>query len=354
MAEGALDQTFMTTVATMAGIPRSSQLRRICSELVDARRMFERRGWLDNPAGYHREPPPLDQFSTTRKRAWAMGTTIDYTHLRFDSDYRPHPDEPGCRRWLDYEENRSGHAFILEHKGKARPWLVCVHAFGMGTPLMNFHGFDANWLHKELGLNLLFPVLPLHGPRKPGFFSGGELVSIDYINALHGFAQAAWDLRRMVSWLRDRGAETIGMYGLSLGGYNSAVICALQDDLDCVIAGIPAVDFTSLARDNENWITRSRRDAAGLDWQLIDDVMGVVAPLKLKPKVTRDKLFIFAGLADRMAPPSQARSLWRHWGRPAIHWYEGGHVAFQWTPSIKPFVRSSLERSGLVQAGGPA
>jgi hypothetical protein len=37
----------------------------------------------------------------------------------------------------------------------------------------------------------------------------------------------------------------IGVYGLSLGGYNTALLACLED-LACAILGIPATDFTGL------------------------------------------------------------------------------------------------------------
>jgi hypothetical protein len=36
----------------------------------------------------------------------------------------------------------------------------------------DFTGFPAAWFHHELGLNVAFPVLPLHGPRKMGIRTG--------------------------------------------------------------------------------------------------------------------------------------------------------------------------------------
>ena len=34
-----------------------------------------------------------------------------------------------------------------------------------------------------------------------------------------------------------------------------------------------------------------------------------------------------AGLADRICTPDQARALYEHWERPAIHWFPGTHMA---------------------------
>ena len=37
---------------------------------------------------------------------------------------------------------------------------------------------------------------------------------------------------------------------------------------------------------------------------------------------------IFAGVVDRVVPPVQAHSLWRHWDEPRIGWYQGAHQRF--------------------------
>jgi hypothetical protein len=74
-----------------------------------------------------------------------------------------------------------------------------------------------------------------------------------------------------------------------------------------------------------------------------------VSPLALAPRVPRERRFIFAGIADRVARPDQARALWRHWDRCEIHWFAGGHVGAQWNPTIAPFVDASL-RSALEDA----
>jgi len=56
---------------------------------------------------------------------------------------------------------------------------------------------------------------------------------------------------------------------------------------------------------------------------------------------------IFAGIADRVARRDQARALWRHWERPRIHWFSGGHVAGQLDRCIEPFVHDALRATLL-------
>jgi pimeloyl-ACP methyl ester carboxylesterase len=93
------------------------------------------------------------------------------------------------------------------------------------------------------------PVLPLHGPRASGRVRGEDLMTIDLVDSMHGMAQATWDVRRVIRWLREtQGAESVGVIGYSLGALVAALVASLEDDLACVIAGIPVVDLPDLFR----------------------------------------------------------------------------------------------------------
>jgi len=240
------------------------------------------------------------------------------------------------------------HAYVLEHAGGPRPWLVCVHGFAMGTPLITLNGFNAKRLHEDLGLNLIFPCLPLHGPRASGRLSGVELLAPDYLNLLHTFTQAVWDVRRTLAWVRSREPKAVGLYGVSLGGYICALTASLVSRLACVIAAIPMVDLTAAARDNEPWIFRRYDREFEVDWEVIRAVTHVVSPLSLAPRVPRERLFICAGTADRVVRPNHARALWRHWGRPEIHWFSSSHVLGMMHPSVLDFVERNTRASGMV------
>ena len=90
--------------------------------------------------------------------------------------------------------------------------------------------------------------MPLHGPRRCGKVSGEELFTGGIANLIHGEEQAMWDLRRALSWIRSQSDEPIAAMGLSLGGYTTALLSCLEEDLACAIAGIPASDFIDLFR----------------------------------------------------------------------------------------------------------
>ena len=348
VAESVMDQTFGLVVSLVTGVPAPDVVRRAVDDALAMRDFLGTRGWFNDPTTYHRTPDAPTQVTLDEKTAWVSTRPLRYQHLAYESGYEPHPGEPGRARWLAHEQNATFHAYVLEHPGPPRPWLVCVHGFGMGTPVVNLGGFDIHRLHEELGLNVLLPCLPYHGPRSANRMSGGELLQPDYLNVIHMFAQAVWDIRRSIAWLRHRGAEQIGLYGLSLGGYNVSLVSAMEQDLACVIAGIPAVDFVSLAQDNEPWLFRRYHDEFPTDWDVLRAITHVVSPLAFSPQIPVDRRFIFAGTADRVARPVQARALWRHWERPRIHWFSGGHVLGVMNRSVRTFVGECLREARLV------
>jgi hypothetical protein len=339
IAEALVDGGFSLILNLLVGVPEPQQTRRGHQELLAMREFLDRNGWLENPRGYHQEPAQLDSPRIVSKTHRILGRRVDYQELSFDSEFEPHPGEPGRERWLSYEENGTAAAFVMEHEGGDRPWLVVAHGFGMGTPTSNFTGLAARWLHEDLGLNLVMPVLPLHGVRSATRVSGGALLQPEFSNVAHMFSQAVWDIRRLVGWIRNRSDAPVGLYGISLGGYTASLASAFIDDLACVIAGIPAVDFTSFARDNEPWLYKAYGGAMKTDWNLVREVIHPVSPLSFEPRVPIDRRFIFAGVADRVARPDQARALWRHWSKPEIGWLPSGHILAAMRADSRPFLR---------------
>jgi hypothetical protein len=348
VGEALLDRTFTLLTGVMVGMPVPETVRRMLDDLLTAEAFYDAQGWLANPASYHRTPPPLDEVWRRQRRTFAGTRLQPYEHVSFRSGWAPHEGEPGRERWLAHPLNGLAHVYVLQHE-EPRPWLVGIHGFAMGTPLINFSGFPVRLLHEELGLNLAFPVLPLHGPRGTGGMSGAEVLQPDLLRMVHLFAQGVWDVRRTLAWIRAQSDQPIGLYGISLGGYVSALVAAFEAELACVIAGIPAVDFPSLANDNQPWIMRRYGDEFDVDPRLVRAVSHVVSPLAFAPAVPRERRFIYAGVADRVVKPYQPRALWRHWEEPEIHWFSGGHVLGIWNDSIRDFVTGALERSGLAK-----
>ena len=344
-----MDEALLAVAMAPSRFPRRADFARVSAEVAEAQRLFARRGWIARPASYHRSPPPLTATELETGHGWALG--LGYERITYDSGFATHAGEPGGERWMAYEPNRRATAAIVRHAGEERPWIVCVHGFSMGFPFMDFVGLKTAKLHRQLGLNVALPVLPLHGPRKVTLVSGEPFLSFDMMNTLHGLTQAVWDIRRLVSWIRDQGATSIGLFGVSLGAYVVSLLAGIEDGFDAVVAGIPVVDFPTLFHDHSPIHIRARSIEHRILGGAAEDVFRVVSPLCFEAKVAPDRRFVFAGHGDRLAFPKQARNLWEHWDKPPISWYSGSHVGYLWSRQVETFLGQSLEAAGLSGKG---
>jgi len=341
----ALDEVFFATEAASAAFAFGrGEWTRVRGEVASAHELFESRGWLADPSSYHRTPPPIQTVSERAARVahWS------FTELAFESGWAPTFEEPGRSRWLGYEANRTAHARLLRHPGAPRPWVVCVPGYRMGRASVDLAGFRAQWLHRTLGLNVAIFVMPFHGPRTVGRRGGDGYLSGDFLDTIHAQAQAVWDLRRLVGWLRREGAPAVAVYGVSLGGYTAALLAALEADLDRVVLGIPAACFLDLARVNVPPALLRTAEWLGFPLAQIEQVLRVVSPLAMPPRVPRDRRFLYAGVADRLAPAHQAWELWRHWERPRIVWYQGSHVSFVLEPAVRTLLEEALDAESML------
>jgi hypothetical protein len=342
-AEVAADEALLATMALTLPHTDAGDLPRLRRDVHAARELFRDRGWLEKPADFHQLPPPLERPHMRRARAFGL----DFEHLRFESGYEPRAEEPARDSWLRLERNRTAHAWVLRHGDPSRPWLLCIHGYQMGAPFLEFAAFEAEILHRVRGLNLLFPVLPLHGPRKEGRRSGDGYLSGDPIDTVHAVTQALWDIRRLLAWARAEGATRIGVHGLSLGGFHTALLASLDDGLACAIPGIPLVDVSRVVWRHGPPLRIRHFERGGVVHEEVSEVLRVVSPLSFEPRVPRDRRYLYAAVADRLVPADQVHELWRHWGEPPIVWYQGGHVTFRFHPAVRRLVDRALVESGL-------
>jgi dienelactone hydrolase len=333
------DELVMLGMRMFTPVGNTATPGRIDREVTEALAFYGGNGWLENPEGFFAAPPPLteviSQPVTIRRQTMQM--------ITFDSGYEPHPGEPGRDRWLSYTANRRESALLLRHSAP-RPWVVCVHGALMGRGSVDLRLFRARHLHEQLGLNVLLPVMPLHGPRKS---KGAAWPGQDVLDDVHAAAQAVWDIRRLISWIRAQEPDSkIGVNGMSLGGYVSSLVASVQDGLTCAVLGVPVADLLEvlggaggLGPDDPRQLTLDKARPLGR----------MVSPLSMTPKVPMAGRFIYGGVADRLVNPrDQVLKLWEHWGRPEVHWYQGAHTGFFRSRPVQDFIDGALRQSGLT------
>jgi pimeloyl-ACP methyl ester carboxylesterase len=336
------DEIVLLGLRARRPVSSAHAFKRIRREVDAALEFYEGRGWLDKPRLFYAAPPPLTDVTVAHGRSGRRSVE----RIAFPSGYAPSPGEPGRDRWLSYTANDREYALMLRHE-EPRPWLVCIHGAEMGRAGLDLALFRARHLHEDLGLNIVLPVLPMHGPRARGLPKGTVFPGEDVMDDVHATAQAVWDIRRLLSWVRsqDPGAS-IGLNSLSLGGCVAALVASLEPGLTCAILGVPVADLIQLlARHAGFGPDDPRRQAV----TVAEPIGRMMSPLSLDPLVPMSGRFIYAGVADRLVHPrDQIIRLWEHWGRPEIVWYQGGHTGFFQSRPVQRFIDGALVQSGLV------
>ena len=343
-AKAALDEAVLGYFVVSARMPNGALAERVVEDAQRLDALIQSRGWHQDPSPLH--PPP----SAPDQTWWEKGRTLghDYDVLRFDSGFNPPDELPGAATWKTQRANQTCAVRIFKHPGPPRPWLMCVHGYRMGVPLLDLSLFSPSWLHHRLGLNLIQPILPLHGPRKTGARTGDHFLDGDPLDLLLAEMQSLWDLRRSLAWLcAQEEKPRVGVLGYSLGGYNTALLAGYEAGLDFAIAAIPALDFPGLLWRHLPGEHLRYFSAGGFDLERYRRILAPVSPLSRPAAVDRERLMILGGTGDRLVPPSQPLLLAQHWGVP-VQWYQGSHLSVR-----RERENSEIIKEALIRASWP-
>jgi len=347
LRKAATDEALLGFFVSCAHIPTGDEVARDAYELG---RMRVLGGQPDGPASFERlaAAPPAPEAARIRRRR-AHG--CDFEWLTFDSGFVPDPALPGSARWRAHRPNQRMAARVLRHPGGPRPWLICIHGYRMGIDALDSSLFGIRHMHDTLGMNLIMPILPLHGCRSIARITGGHFFDGPLVDLVHAQAQALWDIRRCLAWVHatQPGAQ-VGTLGYSLGGYNAALLASVEPSLACVIAGIPVVDIPATVWAHMPLVHQRYIESQGIDARQLSAMMAPVSPLSRRCAVPHERRYLFAATADQLVSPEQPLALWRHWEEPAMHWYHGSHLSVRQESGGRSFVERALAESGLSAA----
>lgn len=231
--------------------------------------------------------------------------------------------------WRTLGNNNTARFQHWRHDDGPRPTLCVIHGFMGSAYLFNGAFFSLPWFYRS-GYDIALFTLPFHGRRaeKRSPFSGYGYFSHGMSGFAEAMGQAVHDFRCMLDYLESTGVDRFALTGLSLGGYTSALLAAVEPRLQAVIPNVPVVSVESEIRD---WFPANLvlRGGQRMGHVADDEFVAATAyhsPLNYTPLVAKERRLIITGLGDRLAPPEQSEMLWRHWDQCALHWFPGNHV----------------------------
>jgi hypothetical protein len=293
--------------------------------------------YFDDPGSFF---PPPEPVSPRRYpvRPLADGQVID---LGWSSRFEPFVAEI-APRYLTAAANRWGAARWYRHAGKAsRPCIVLIHGYLAGTFVIEERLWAAEWFYRH-GFDVLLPALPFHGPRRgrgrPPFPSSDPRITIE------GFRQTVLDLRAAISIARDDGCDSVGVLGMSLGGYSAALLATVNDDLAFCVPYLPLASIADFARENGrlNGDEAEQRE----QYRLLESVYRVVSPMGRPVRVAREGRMVLAAEWDRITPVAHAHRIAEHFD-VAVQIVDGGHILQLGRRAVFARVREQLVKLHL-------
>ena len=248
--------------------------------------------------------------------------------LSFDSPFVPL--NPAMReRFAGFRRNQVAHAQYWRHPRGPRRTLIFVHGVIEGWYGLNAMWFALKWFYRR-GYDVVQFTLPFHGYRTErrhgasgiGFFSGG----FSHIN--EAMLQGVCDLRVLLDYLYAQGAPSVGVSGLSLGGYFTSMLATADPRLAFAIPNSPVVAPIDMVLDWEptGALLRAVMKRSGMSVRELRRDLAVHSPLTYAPQLDGDRALIIGGAGDRLTSPRFVRLLHDHWRESHLHWFPGNHV----------------------------
>lgn len=315
----------MVSAAALPGLLNPAQLR-------EERARFDFYCRYTDAASVHdffREPDAVQRIHRDKAAPWHFRPDDGEVHaLHFASPFTP--VNPSMRdSYLRHERNRTAWAQHWQHADGPRPTIIVVHGFVADPYWLNTRFLALPWFYKQ-GYDVLLYTMPFHGKRQTRLspFSGSGFFRYGLSHVNEAFAHTIHDLRIFMRYLRSIGVTRIGATGISLGGYTSALLSCLDEDLGFVIPNVPVVSLIDLML---GWfplnveVTGAMR-RQGLSITDLRHMTAMHSPLNWPCRVPAAQRLIIGGAGDRFVPPKQIGLLWQHWNTCDLHWFPGNHL----------------------------
>jgi len=179
------------------------------------------------------------------------------------------------------------------------------------------------------GIGAMLLENPYYGARRPPGQKGVAVRTV--MDLLLMFRAAAIESLSLLSWLRSRGHEEVGVSGFSMGGSLAAYTAAL---CPYPLAVVPVAAAHAVAPIFQEGVLSEMADWRALgrkDEDLRTRLCEVLAPASitaLPPPVAPDCAIFLVAREDGFVPPDSTRTLAARWRGAELREVSGGHVSF--------------------------
>lgn len=260
------------------------------------------------------------------------------------------PIEPRFRKiYLDeYPEAHTVYAKRIRPAAAGkRPRLLYLHGYMQPETYLEEVSLLSG-MALRLNVEIIQVQPPYHGRRTPrGSLFGGELYwTADLVRSVEALRQSVLDARTVLTYLLKESERPVGVSGISLGGALALTLTCLDERFAFSAPMIAHMDLAALVADAPV-LGKMRRDLRTFGWDKNDfrDFIEHLGLNDLDPKLSRDRILLFAASDDRFFDPRVVEAMWERWHKPAIHWYPVSHMGFLTRlPEVTGILRTFIDQ----------
>jgi pimeloyl-ACP methyl ester carboxylesterase len=274
---------------------------------------YFRQKYLENPQNFY-----FENFKIPKIRKEFLKSFKEYNlyQINFESPiFTPFP------------ENNLFWGKYFKLKKKSRGTVIILH----GWRIKNYIFFeDAAKKFLDMGIESILVDLPYHLHRRPRFSYDGEyMISSNGIQTLQSIKQAIAETKILIDWLRKQNIKNIGVFGVSLGSWLSALLCGLiHPPLKFAILVSPPANPEKMFYKSRlaNLLKNSQGKVERL-FEKFKKVLKIINPLYLKPLIDRENILVIESIYDMMVPKEIVEEFCEKWGLKNILRYKQGHLS---------------------------
>ena len=227
-------------------------------------------------------------------------------------------------KYLGVKNNCTARARWFRHREGPRPCAVLLHGYMSGFMPVERWLWPVGRLFKG-GMDVVLSVLPFHGPRRdtrrgvmpPAFPSNDPRFTVE------GFRQMVSDQTALFDFLLDGRATSLGIMGMSLGGYGAALLSTIEPRLSFTVLYIALAQIEDFALRFGRMIGSEQEQAEQAE--ALRRAQWAINPLARPSLVPSDRIKVIGGRYDRVTGLSHAETLARHFG-VSVEVFDGGHI----------------------------
>jgi pimeloyl-ACP methyl ester carboxylesterase len=281
-------------------------------------RLKERYRRLGAYESFFREPRRIVPVQNVRL---ARKDGLRIVDVHWQSDYQTFLPEVQ-EQYDRYQENRTATARLILHD-QPRPMAVLIHGYLGGAHRMERRLWPLS-LWRRLGMDVALFVLPFHGTRaSKGFGKLPPFPGAEPRMTNEGFRQSMADFQDLVAFFVERGHPKIGVMGMSLGGFSTALAATLEQRLAFTVPIIPLASIADAALLNGH--LGSTPEEAKVQHQALEAVHAMTSPLHRRLVVPPSTVLVIGAERDQITPIENARKLATHF-HCRLETMHGGHL----------------------------